>query len=109
MYLVVNVLPNPTFERRGDDLHTEVTVDLFSALLGGEARVPTLTGTVSLRIPPGTQAGRSFRLAGQGMPRLRAPNERGDLYAKVRVMLPEHLSEEERQLVRQWAELRNRS
>ena len=106
LYLRVKVLPDPTFERRGDDLYCEVPVDMFTALLGGEARVPTLTGTVSLRIPAGTQAGRTFRLAGQGMPRLRAPGERGDLYAKVRIKLPEALSDKERNLVREWAQLR---
>ncbi len=109
LYLRINVLPNPTFERRDDhpdDLYCEVTTDLFTALLGGEVRVPTLTGTVSLRIPPGSQSGRTFRLSGQGMPRLRTPNERGDLFAKLRVKLPENLSEQEQQLVQDWARLR---
>jgi curved DNA-binding protein len=106
LYLRVNVLPNPTFERRGDDLYCEATIDMFAALLGGEARVPTMTGTVSLRIPAGTQSGRTFRLAGQGMPKLRAPQERGDLYAKVRVKLPEQLNEREQSLVREWAQIR---
>ena len=73
IYLIIKVLPHPTFERRGDDLHCEVPVDLFAALLGGEVRVPTLTGPVALRIPAGTQAGRTFRLGGQGLPKLRAP------------------------------------
>jgi curved DNA-binding protein len=106
IYLVIKVLPHPTFERRGDDLHCEASVDLFTALLGGEVRVPTLTGPVALRIPAGTQAGRSFRLGGQGMPKLRTPGEHGDLYAKVRVMLPDKLTERETQLVREWAKLR---
>ena len=106
LYLRIKVLPHPNFERRDDDLHCEVAVDLFAALLGGEVRVPTLAGSVALRIPPGTQAGRTFRLAGQGMPRLRAPQEHGDLYAKVRVMLPEKLNEREQKLVREWAALR---
>jgi curved DNA-binding protein len=106
LYLRVNVLPNATFERRGDDLYCETTVDMFTALLGGEAHVPTMTGTVSLRIPAGTQSGRTFRLAGQGMPKLRTPQERGDLYAKVRVKLPEQLSEREQGLVREWAQIR---
>jgi curved DNA-binding protein len=104
IYLVVNVLPDPRFERRGDDLFTEIAVDLFAALLGGEARVPTLGGTVALKINKGTQTGRTIRLAGQGMPKLKS-SERGDLYAKVRVMIPETLSEREEELVRQWAQL----
>jgi curved DNA-binding protein len=105
IYLVVKVLPDPNFERRGDDLYTEIPVDLFTALLGGEARVPTLGGAVALKIKPGTQSGRTIRLAGQGMPKLRSA-ERGDLYAKVRVLLPEKLSEREEELVREWARLR---
>lgn len=106
IYLVVRVLPNPSFERRGDDIYTEAPVDLFTALLGGEARIPTLAGSVVLRIPPGTQSGRTFRLAGQGMPRLKS-EEHGDLYARIRVMLPERLNAREQELVREWAQLRN--
>ena len=106
IYLIIKVLPHPTFERRGDDLHCEVPVDLFAALLGGEVRVPTLTGPVALRIPAGTQSGRTFRLAGQGMPKLRAPTEHGDLLAKVRIMLPDKLTDREQELVREWAKLR---
>jgi curved DNA-binding protein len=108
LYLRIKVMPHPTFERRSDDLHCEAQIDLFTALLGGEARVPTLAGPVVLRIPAGTQTGRVFRLSGQGMPSLRAgaPKERGDLYAKARVMLPEKLSDREQELVREWARLR---
>ena len=119
LYLRIKVMPHPTFERReaksrsaesrvlgGDDLQCEFPVDLFTALLGGEARVPTLSGPVVLRIPAGTQTGKAFRLTGQGMPNLRAPNERGDLYARARVTLPERLSEKEQELVREWARLR---
>jgi curved DNA-binding protein len=111
IYLRIKVMPHPTFERRDDDLHCEVQVDLFTALLGGEARVPTLSGPVDLRIPAGTQTGKVFRLSGQGMPRLRGgtPEERGALYAKARVMLPEKLSDKERELVREWARLRGSS
>jgi curved DNA-binding protein len=108
IYLVVKVLPDPIFERRGDDLYTEISVDLFTALLGGEARVPTIGGTVALKINKGMQSGRTIRLAGQGMPKLKS-SERGDLYARVRVMIPEKLSEREEELVRQWAQLRGGS
>jgi curved DNA-binding protein len=106
LYLRIKVMPHPTFERRDNDLHCEVQVDLFTALLGGEARVPTLSGPVVLRIPAGTQTGKVFRLSGQGMPNLRAPHERGALYARARVTLPERLSEKEQELVREWARLR---
>jgi len=106
IYLIIKVLPHPTFERRDDDLLCEAPVDLFAALLGGEVRVPTLTGPVALRIPAGTQAGRTFRLGGQGLPKLRALAEHGDLFVKVRIVLPDKLTEPEQQLVREWAKLR---
>jgi curved DNA-binding protein len=105
IYLVIKVLPHPVFHREGDNLHCEVPVDMFTALLGGELRVPTLAGPVALRIPTATQSGRTFRLKGQGMPRLKS-GERGDLLAKVRIMLPENLSDREQQLAREWAQLR---
>ncbi len=105
IYLVIKVLPHAVFHREGDNLHCETPVDMFTALLGGELRVPTLAGPVALRIPAGTQSGRTFRLKGQGMPRLKS-GERGDLLAKVRIMLPENLSDREQQLAREWARLR---
>ena len=107
LYLRIEVQPHPVFERRGDDLYCEVPVDVFAALLGGETHVPTLSGKMALRIPAGTQSGRTFRLSGQGMPKLRSPQERGDLYAKVRISLPERLSDAEQKLVREWAQLRH--
>lgn len=109
LYLRVNVLPHAVYERRGDDLYRDVPVDLFTALLGGEARVDTMTTPVALRIPPETQPGRTFRLTGQGMPKLRSPKERGDMYARARVALPDKLTDEERELVRKWAQLRGDS
>jgi molecular chaperone DnaJ len=96
-YLIVNVKPNSAFERVGDDLKTEVSVPLYTALLGGEAEVRTPTGKVALTIPPETQSGKVFRLRGQGMPKLRSTkNERGDLLAQVKVLLPSQLSKEEK-------------
>jgi curved DNA-binding protein len=106
LYLRVQVADHPTFERRGDDLHTEVPVDLYTALLGGEVHVPTLKGQLALKIPPETQSGKTFRLAGQGMPRLNEPNSFGDLFAKVRVVLPERLSPSERELFEKLSKMR---
>jgi curved DNA-binding protein len=98
LYLRVRVTPDPEFERLGDDLTITVPVDLYTAVLGGEVPVPTLDGTVILNIPAGTQNGRRFRLRGKGMPRLRQPEEHGDLYAEVDVRLPESLAPREREL-----------
>ena len=105
LYLKVTVLPHKVFERKGDDLYCEVPVDLYTAILGGEANVPTLKGTVSLKILPETQGGRTFRLKGQGMPQLRDSNKRGNLYAKVKVVLPKDLSAKEKELFRELAHL----
>ena len=105
LYLVVSVKPHKLFERRDDDLYVEVTVPLTVAVLGGEIQVPTLKGKLSLKIPPETQNGQSFRLAGQGMPHL-GNSSRGDLLAKVKVVLPTKLSPEEKELFKQLKELR---
>ncbi|MGH2521287.1 MAG: DnaJ C-terminal domain-containing protein [Anaerolineales bacterium] len=106
LYLVVTVRPHPQFRREGDDLHVEVPVDLYTALLGGEVRVPTLNGEVVLTIPPETQSGKTFRLSGRGMPRLRQPKEKGDLYAHTAIRIPTQLNEQERKLVEELAALR---
>ncbi len=109
LYLLVQVAPHAHFERKGDDLYVQVPVDLYAAVLGGEADVPTLKGTtLKLKIPPETQNGRRFTLRGQGMPRLKAPGEFGDLYATVSVRLPANLSAEERELFERLAGLRAR-
>lgn len=106
LYLRVQVADHSIFERRGDDLYCEAPVNLYTALLGGEATVPTLKGQVVLKIPAETQSGKTFRLAGQGMPRLNEPDSFGDLFAKVRVVLPEHLSPSERELFETLSKLR---
>jgi len=97
LYLVVKVLPHQLFERKGHDLYTEVSVPLVIAMLGGEARLPTLNGNLILKIPPETQNDRVFRLTGKGMPRL-GNTKYGDMFAKVKVVLPTNLTEEEKQL-----------
>ena len=103
VYLNIEVLPDPRFERQGDDLYTEAPVDLYTAVLGGETRVQTPEGTVVLTIPAGTQPGQSFRLTGRGMPHVRTPSERGDLYARIKVQIPRSLTAEQRQLFEQLA------
>lgn len=109
LYLVVSLRPHPRFERKGDDLYTEVAVPLEDAVLGGEVAVPTLAGKqVMLKVPPLTQNGKVFRLAGLGMPHLEGKGK-GDLYARVRVVLPEELSEGERELFEQLRSLRKKT
>ena len=105
LYLVVRVLPHKLFERKGDDLYSEVSVPLATAILGGEVRLPTLDGNLSLKVPPETQNGKLFRLAGKGMPQLGNAN-RGSMFAKVSVVLPTSLTEEERRLFERLRSLR---
>jgi curved DNA-binding protein len=103
LFLVVKVAEDPRFERRGHDLYTDATVDIYSAVLGGEVTVPTLSGNVVLSIPPGTQPGQTFRISGRGMPHLRDPQKRGDLYAQLKVQLPRELSPRQRELFEELA------
>lgn len=106
LFARVQIAPHAIFERDGDDLRCEIPVQLYTALLGGEVTIPTLKSQLALKIPAETQAGKTFRLVGQGMPRLNQPTEFGDLYAQVRVVLPERLSPAERALFEQLAQLR---
>jgi curved DNA-binding protein len=103
LFLVIEVTPDPRFSRKGDDLHTEVKTDLYTAVLGGEVTVSTLSGNVVLSIPPGTQSGQSFRLSGRGMPHLKSPKEFGDLYAKVSIQIPRNLTAHQKELFEELA------
>jgi curved DNA-binding protein len=97
LYLAVRVLPHATFERRGKDLVTQVTVPLVTAVLGGEVSVPTVTGgSIRLRVPELTPEGRTLRLRGHGMPGLGKSPERGDLLATIHVRMPEKLTDQAR-------------
>ncbi len=98
LILVVEVAPHSRFARRGDDLREEVSVPLYTAMLGGEIDVPTFSGPVHLTIPAETANGRHIRLKGKGMPRLQDSGKRGDLIATVNVDLPTDLSADERRL-----------
>lgn len=98
LYLIVDVAPDTRFEQRGDDLHTEAVIDLYTAVLGGEVKIPTPSGDVLLTIPAGTQPGRIFRLTGRGMPRIRSPHIKGDLYAHIKVNIPRFLTSQQRDL-----------
>ncbi len=116
LYVVVKVRPHSRFERKGDDLTTEVSVPLEDAVLGGEVEVSTLSGKqVALKVPPLTQNGRLFRLSGLGMPRQEKgkgkakAKRRGDLLARVRVVLPEKLSDRERELFEKLREERKKN
>ena len=106
LYLIVEVKDDPRFERRGNDLHTTATVNVFTAVLGGEADVETLGGKVKLTIPAGTQPEQVFRLAGRGMPSLKNANEKGDLYVRLKVQIPKYLSAKQRELLEEASRLK---
>jgi curved DNA-binding protein len=107
LYLVIKVAPHNRYERRGDDLHVKAQTDIYTMLLGGDTRVPVMGGkTLTLNVPAGTQNGKVFRVSGQGMPRLRAPTTRGDLFVTLDALLPTTLSTKERELVEELRGLR---
>ena len=99
LYLIIQVDDDERFEREGSNLTTTSTVDIFALILGGEADVETPTGKVKLNIPAGTQPEQVFRLAGRGMPQLKNPNQKGDLYVKLKVQVPKYLSSKQRELI----------
>ena len=106
LYLVISVKPDQLYERKGDDLYVDIDVDLVTAMLGGEVPVPIPDGRkLVLTIPPETQNGRMFRLANKGMPRLRREGN-GNLFARVKVVLPMSLTDDERSLFEQLARSR---
>ncbi len=111
LYLVVKLMEHPKFKLRaeGEDLETDVAIHLYTAVLGGEARVPTLDGgDVLLTIPPESSGGQTIRLRGKGLPRLKDTTARGDLYVRVQVQLPNKLTEEEKGLFKKLAALRRK-
>ncbi len=98
LYLTVQIRPHPRFARQGDDVLCEVDVPVWVAALGGEVEVPTLRGPVTMKVPAGTHAGQTFRLRGQGMPRLRGEGF-GDQLVKARLTLPHPLTPRDRELL----------
>lgn len=97
LFVVVRTAPDPRFVRDGADLWRTETVEVADAVLGTSLQVPTLQGPARVKIPPGTQPDTVLRLRGKGLPAFRS-RARGDLYVRVRVHLPEHLSREQRDL-----------
>ncbi len=103
LYVIIKWAPHATFKPAGENLEVEVTVPYTTAALGGEIRVPTLRSAVTMKIPEGTQSGQTFRLGGQGIANLKG--SRGDLRAKIKIQIPKQLSDKERKLLRELAEL----
>jgi curved DNA-binding protein len=106
LYLTVKIAPHPRYQRKGNDLHCDLPVELYTALLGGKTQIDTLKGKVTVNITKGTPNGKELRLRGLGMPAYAKKNKFGNLFVKVDIMLPEHLSEEETDLFGKLAALR---
>jgi len=106
LYITVRIAPHDEFQRRGNDLLCERTVELYTALLGGKTMIKTIKNTVNVDIPKETQNGKVLRLLGLGMPVYGAKNEFGNMYVTVIIHLPEHLSEQEIDLFKKLSLLR---
>jgi molecular chaperone DnaJ len=102
LYIVITVQEHELFERQGDDLFCEIPIKFTLATLGGSIEVPTLSGKASLKMPPGTQSGTTFRLRGKGMPNLRTGNH-GDQLVRVHVEVPQTLTSEQRKVLEEFA------
>ncbi|MGH7456874.1 MAG: DnaJ C-terminal domain-containing protein, partial [bacterium] len=106
LYITIKIAPHPEFHRKGNDLHCDFPVELYTAVLGGKAQVKTLKGTVKVDIPKETPNGTALRLRGLGMPIYGQKNDFGNLFVKIVIQMPDHLSAQEIDLFRKLAALR---
>ncbi|TYC10560.1 J domain-containing protein [Bizionia gelidisalsuginis] len=106
LYIILRVQPDARFKRSADNLLHNAPVDLYTAILGGKIEVPTLTGTVKVTVPKGSETGKTLRLRGKGMPKYSKPTTHGDLLVKLNVTLPTKLTKEEEDLFKQLQDLR---
>lgn len=99
LYIITRVRPHHFFERKGDNLHSEIPISYAEAALGAKIEVPTVDGIVALTIPSGTQNGQQFRLKDKGVPHLTGGGS-GDHYITVRIAVPKHIDDKARQLIK---------
>lgn len=104
LYVVIEIHPHPVFERHNNDLLTEIKISLSRAVLGGEVIVPTLNGKADMKIPPGTQSGKIFRLKAKGVPDVHGRGT-GDELIRVIVEIPAHLNPEQKRLIEEFARI----
>jgi len=102
LYIITNVGSHPHFTRRGNNIYVTVPISVPEAALGAKIEVPTVEGKTKLRIPPGTQSGQKIRLRGKGIPSVRNKEIRGDQFVEVKITLPNVISEETKELLRQF-------
>lgn len=106
LYITFVIDEDATFKRLGDDIYTEASVDLYTAVLGGEVTINTLDGQVKMNINPGTQPDSKLRLKGKGFPVYKKEGKFGDLYVTMKIRIPEHLSAKEKELFTELAKIR---
>lgn len=106
LYITFKIADDPQFRRLGHDLYTTADTDLYTAVLGGEAMVETLDGKIKLKVAPGTQNGTRVRVKGKGFPVYKQDGTKGDLYVTFQVAIPTNLSEQEKELFTQLANLK---
>ncbi|MDQ6975448.1 MAG: molecular chaperone DnaJ [Mariprofundaceae bacterium] len=104
LYIVVSIKEHPIFERDGADIYCIMPITFPQAALGAEVKAPTLSGSVKIRIPAGTEGGRTFRVRGQGIADVRAKGVQGDLYVKVQIAVPSDLTARQKELLLEFAE-----
>ena len=104
----IGISDHPTFERKDDDLHTELSIDVYTAILGGQVDLQTLKGHLTVTIPAGTSSGKTLRLKGQGMPVFGAKQVAGDLYVRIMITVPTRLTAEEKDLFLKLRLMRNK-
>lgn len=107
LFVRIRIKPHPVFTRKGDDLYLNHSIDLYTAILGGDTIVSTLTGKVKMKIDAGTQIGKTVRIKGKGMPVSNRPGTHGDLYVQLQVAIPEKLSDRQKELFEQLKQLNN--
>jgi curved DNA-binding protein len=105
LYITFSVADTPQFRRVGDKLYTTVDIDLYTAVLGGDVTIDTMSGKVKMKVPPGTQNGAKARLRGKGFPVYKQEGEFGDLYVTYNVLIPTNLTEREKELFAELAKL----
>ena len=98
LIITIHILPNSKFIRKGNNLHIDIEVNLYTAVLGGTIDVPTLQGIVKMTLPKGTQGGKTLRLKGKGMPEYSSESRFGDLYVKTIITIPTNLNKEKEEL-----------
>lgn len=106
LYITFSIATDPVFKRLGNDLYTSSSIDLYTALLGGETTIDTLNGKVKLKVNAETQNGTKIRLKGKGVPVYKKENQTGDLYVTYQVQLPTNLTEEQKELFKKLADLK---